>query len=70
MRLLKLKEVVAKTGICRSSIYSKISEGTFPKPVKLGERAVAFVSDEVDKWISQRILERDSNVSKKEGRHV
>lgn len=60
MKLMRLPEVMAKTGLGRSAIYERIAEGTFPKPVSLGGRAVAWVSDEVEAWIMARIEERDA----------
>jgi prophage regulatory protein len=44
-------EVEAKTGLSRSTIYEKMKNGTFPKPVKLGPRAVGWLETEVDAWI-------------------
>ena len=61
MRIIRLSEVIRMTGLGRSSIYKKISEGVFPKPVSLGGRAVGWVLDEVEGWILDRIEERDSN---------
>lgn len=60
-KLIKLKEVIAKTSICRTSIYSKIAEGKFPKPVKLGARASAWLESEIDQWINDRLSERDNS---------
>jgi len=62
MKLIRLKEVMDKTGLGRSSIYKYISEEMFPRPVALGGRAVAWVSDEVDAWILDRIEERDGQL--------
>ena len=50
-RLLRLPAVLALTGLKKSSIYAKSQKGTFPKPVRLGSRAVAWRSDEVHQWI-------------------
>ena len=58
MRLIKLKEVMAKTSLGYSSIYKFISEGTFPKQVSLGAKSVAWVESEVDDWIMERIGKR------------
>jgi prophage regulatory protein len=60
MRLIKLKEVMDCTGLGRSTIYNYIADETFPKPVSLGARAVAWVEGEVQDWILERIEERDS----------
>jgi prophage regulatory protein len=59
MRLIKLKEVMDCTGLGRSTIYNYITDETFPKPVSLGARAVAWVESEVQDWILERIEARD-----------
>ncbi len=60
MRIIRLREVMATTGLARSTVYKYISEGAFPKPVSLGERCVGWVEEEVHDWILARIEERDS----------
>jgi len=62
MRLIRLKEVMQTTGLCRSSIYQYISEDRFPANVSLGGRAVAWVESEVQHWIAEVIGHRDDNV--------
>ncbi|OGQ51612.1 MAG: AlpA family transcriptional regulator [Deltaproteobacteria bacterium RIFCSPLOWO2_02_FULL_53_8] len=59
MRIIRLKEVIDSTGLARSTIYKYITEGTFPKPVSLGDRCVGWVDSEVHDWILARIEERD-----------
>ncbi|WP_249582761.1 helix-turn-helix transcriptional regulator [Pseudomonas viridiflava] len=59
MRIIRLKEVIDTTGLARSTIYKYIAEGTFPKPVSLGDRCVGWVDSEVHDWILARIEERD-----------
>ena len=54
-RLLRLKEVKDRTGLPRSSIYAKISEGTFPAQIPLGERAVGWLEEEIINWIRVRV---------------
>ncbi len=63
MRLIRLKEVIDCTGLARSTIYKYIEEGTFPKSVSLGDRAVAWVESEVQEWILERIAQRDGAVT-------
>ncbi|ECZ4720434.1 AlpA family transcriptional regulator, partial [Salmonella enterica] len=46
--LIRLPEVLKRTGFGKAWIYRLISEGRFPAPVKIGVRAVAFVESEVD----------------------
>lgn len=51
-------EVARRVRMCKSKLYAEIASGRFPQPVKIG-RSTAFVSAEVDAWISARIAERD-----------
>ena len=53
-RLLRLSEVMDKTGFGRASIYRYVALKKFPQPVKLGERAIAWRSGEIDAWIDER----------------
>ena len=55
VRFLRLPEVLARTGLSRSTIYVRLDQGRFPRPVSLGGRAVGWIEAEVDKWIRQRI---------------
>jgi len=57
-RILRRAEVEAKTGFKRAHIYSLVKEGKFPKPLRLGVRAVGWDSVEVDQWITDRLKER------------
>lgn len=59
-RLIRLPEVVARVGLCRSSIYSRIGTGRFPAPRKLG-RASVWVEHEITEWISHAIKGADSH---------
>lgn len=52
--ILRNRQVQQRTGLSRSSLYLKISEGTFPKPLSLGSRAVGWRSDAVQSWIERR----------------
>ena len=59
-KFIRLPEVISRTGYRRTSIYEKIAEGTFLAPIKLGPRAMTWVSEEIDKWMDARIAERDA----------
>jgi prophage regulatory protein len=49
------RSVTEKTGLKKSAIYSAIRAGTFPAPVPISERRVAWRESEVDAWIAARI---------------
>ena len=53
--ILRLPTVTARTGLSRSTIYLRISEDRFPKPVSLGGRAVAWVEAEITEWLNRQI---------------
>ena len=45
--ILRLPAVKARTGLSRSTIYLRISDGRFPKPISLGGRAVGWIDAEI-----------------------
>lgn len=53
-RVIRLKEVIHRTGLGRSTIYRWMGEGKFPKAVKLGGHSVAWVEQEIDRWLTER----------------
>ena len=53
--MLRFPTVKARTGLSRSTIYLRISRGTFPAPVSLGDRAVGWIEAEVHAWLTARI---------------
>lgn len=51
--LLRKPIVLQRTGLTHSTLYYFINEGTFPKPLKLGKRTVAWKESEIDEWINK-----------------
>ena len=51
-RYISIDEVLEKTTFGRSSLYTKISKGLFPKPVKIGSRKIAWPQYEVDQMMA------------------
>ena len=62
-KLLKLKDVIAVTGLSRSHIYGLIKKGEFPRQASLTIRSVAWVESEIEEWIDSRIALRDQEVA-------
>lgn len=50
-RLLRLREVIACTGMGKSTIYRKIKEGLFPAPVSVGGQSVRWRESDIDRWM-------------------
>ena len=59
-RLLRLPEVIQKTGLSRSAVYRQEEAGTFPRRVSIGDNSRAWLEAEVDEWIIDRLAARDS----------
>ena len=55
-RFLRLPEVRLTTGLSRAHIYLLISKGSFPKQVKLGEKASGWLLSEIRDWMQSRII--------------
>lgn len=54
--ILRRKQVEVRTGLSRSTIYARIAEGTFPRPIDLGGgRAVGWIESEINEWLQTRI---------------
>jgi prophage regulatory protein len=61
-KILRLPAVKAFTGLSRSTIYLRISKGTFPKPRSLGARAVGWYEKEINDWVEHcPVRERQGN---------
>ncbi|ERE07078.1 DNA-binding protein [Pseudogulbenkiania ferrooxidans EGD-HP2] len=58
LRFIRLPEVIATCGLSRSSVYDAIKRGSFPAPVPLGGKSVAWLSSEIDAWMVDRIAAR------------
>ena len=57
IRFLRLPEVQARTGLSRSTIYVRLDQGRFPRPVSLGARAVGWIEAEIEEWMRERIAD-------------
>lgn len=75
-RFIRLGPLCEKTTLSSSTIYDKMAEGSFPKPVKLfdgppGKKsAVAWVEEEIDAWMDARVAARDAAPAPKKAKPV
>ncbi|MCC6922436.1 MAG: AlpA family transcriptional regulator [Nitrosomonas sp.] len=60
-KFLRFPDVKERTGYSRSTIYNRITEGLFPKPVKIGIRAAAWPDYEVDAINAARIASKSED---------
>lgn len=55
-QVLRLRPVLAKTGLSKTTLYARIAEGQFPKPIPLGNaHIVGWLESEVDEWIAKQV---------------
>lgn len=59
--LLRLKEVTARTGLAKNTIYDRIRRKEFPAQIDLGGNCVAWSEDEIDAWIESKLAARDGS---------
>lgn len=55
LAILRRKQVEARTGLKRSTIYAKIASGEFPAQIRLGARSVGWIESDVRLWLEKRI---------------
>ncbi|MHB0973149.1 MAG: helix-turn-helix transcriptional regulator [Thiobacillus sp.] len=55
VNIIRLPDVMSRTGLSRSSVFLKVKKGEMPPPIKLGVRATGWVAEEIDNWIKQRV---------------
>ena len=58
--ILRIKQVLLKSGLSRTVMYDLIQQGSFPKQIKLAERSCGWLESEINEWINKRASERDA----------
>ena len=54
-RIIRLKTVVFRTGLSRSTIYRKIAEGTFPAQLKISTNGAGWRESDINCWIADPV---------------
>jgi len=52
--MLRRREVEQMIGLKRTAIYEMMTQGTFPRPVRIGARAIAWKLADIEAWIASR----------------
>ena len=60
-KIYRLPEVMNMTGLSRSSIYLRVSTNEFPKPIKIGRRAVGWPEESVIAWQTKMMEAQDES---------
>lgn len=64
-QLLRLPQVLTRVGLRTTRVYQLIGDGSFPAPIKIGDRAIAFLESEVDAWIEAQALKPRADIRTK-----
>ena len=59
MKVLRVAEVIEKTGLARSTVYKYFDLGMFPRPISLGGKSVGWIDSEIHEWLQEKQIERD-----------
>jgi len=57
-RILRLNNVLDRTGLSRSTLYRKVQAGTFPKQVRIAARCAGWRESAVNEWITNPMFYR------------
>ncbi len=57
-RIIRLKTVLARTGLSRSTIYRKIAEGTFPPQIRISVNGAGWRESDINRWIADPVAWR------------
>ena len=58
-RLMAAGAVLELTALSQATLYGLMSEGRFPRPLRVGKRAVRWLESDIETWLQERIAERD-----------
>lgn len=64
MRILRLPEVLRRTGLSRSQLYELAAKQDFPHPIALSVRTRGYLASDVDCWIADRVLRSRADQSR------
>jgi prophage regulatory protein len=60
-KIYRLPDVMNMTGLSRSSIYLRVSTNEFPKPVKIGRRAIGWPEESIIAWQAKMMEAQDES---------
>lgn len=60
-RIIRLRTVLARTGLSRSTIYRKIREGTFPAQIRISTNGAGWHESDINRWVADPVRWRPAN---------
>ena len=62
-KIIRLKTVLARTGLSRSTMYRKIAEGTFPSQIKISIHGAGWRESAINRWIDDPVAYRNESAA-------
>ncbi len=63
-KIIRLKTVLARTGLSRSTLYRKINEGRFPRQVPISIHGTGWYESAINRWIADPVAFRDEGAAR------
>jgi prophage regulatory protein len=57
-KIIRMRAVIERTGLSKSTIYTLLAQGDFPKRISLGARSMGFLESEFNDWVASRAARR------------
>jgi prophage regulatory protein len=64
-RIIRIRTVLSRTGLSRSTLYRKINEGTFPKQVQISIHGAGWRESAINRWIADPVGWRPESEAKR-----
>jgi prophage regulatory protein len=68
MRFLRVPAVIQMVGFSKTTLYARLRNGTFPKPLVLGPQTIAFLESDILDWMQRQIAEQNAPVETRRAR--
>lgn len=68
--IIRLKDVIKRTALSRSTIYALMSKGQFPKQVQITERCIGWSEDTIHNWILKKLEIQQNKLGEKNDQNV
>lgn len=68
--IIRMREVLNRTGVSRSTIYVLMGRGDFPPPLRLGSHSIGWRDSDIEEWIASRpVSPRGEGARRRRARH-
>lgn len=62
-KILRMRTVLERTGLSRSTLYRKMRDGTFPNQVRISEHCCGWRESAINRWIADPVSYRENSIS-------